>query len=339
MFHPIAWLTWLVGAMAPALLTRNPLILTVLLLVTAVVYNALGARSPLAGGWASLVRLALVLWGFSLVFDGLTNHFGATPLIVLPREWPIVGGPITAEALLFGLSSGLALASLVLIFATFNAVADHYRLLRMVPAAFYHAAVVAAIALTFVPQTVASLQDIREAQTLRGHRFRGLRDLLPLFLPLLSSGLERAIQLAESMEARGFAHTDAPLPGAGTRLGLVAGALSCGAGAFVGAYFPAERAAGLVLLLGGAGLLAGGLWRLGQGVRRSRYRRLHWQRRDSLVATAGGLVAGAFVATALLAPARLAFDPYPRATWPPFDPLVGLALLPLLAPIVKGVNS
>jgi len=75
--------------------------------------------------------------------------------------------------------SGLALASLVLVFATFNTVVDHYRLLRMVPAAFYHAAVVAAIALTFVPQMVASLQDIREAQALRGHRFRGLRDLLP----------------------------------------------------------------------------------------------------------------------------------------------------------------
>jgi energy-coupling factor transport system permease protein len=335
MFHPVAWLLWLVSAATPALLTRNPLILTVLLLVTLVVYNTLGTRSPVAGGWGSLIRLALVLWGFSLVFDGLTNHFGATPLVVLPREWPVVGGPITAEALLFGLGSGLALASLILIFATFNAVADHYRLLRMVPAAFYHAAVVAAIALTFVPQTVASLQDIRDAQTLRGHRFRGLRDLLPLFLPLLSSGLERAIQLAESMEARGFAHAEATQPSFGVRIGLAAGTLGCGAGAFVGAYFPGERSVGLGLLLGSAGLLGYGLWRLGQGVERSRYRRLHWRHQDTLIAAASGLVALVFVATALLAPARLAFDPYPRATWPTFDPLVGLALLPLLAPIVK----
>ena len=74
----------------------------------------------------------------------------------------------------------------------------------MTPAFIYQMGVVSAIAVGFVPQMVAAWQTIREAQQVRGHRVRGLRDLLPLIMPLLITALERAMQLAESMEARGF---------------------------------------------------------------------------------------------------------------------------------------
>ncbi|HOA92648.1 MAG TPA: acetate--CoA ligase family protein, partial [Quisquiliibacterium sp.] len=68
----------------------------------------------------------------------------------------------------------------------------------------HQAGVVSSIALTFVPQLIVSARDIREAQRIRGHRFRGRRDMLPLIVPLLTMALERAIGLAESMESRGF---------------------------------------------------------------------------------------------------------------------------------------
>ena len=40
---------------------------------------------------------------------------------------------------------------------------------------------------------------------MRGNRMQGLRSWLPLFLPLLVGGIERSLQLAEAMTARGFA--------------------------------------------------------------------------------------------------------------------------------------
>jgi len=293
----------------------------------------------------TFIRISLILWGFTIAFDTLTAHYGETPLLHLPHQWPVVGGPITLEAFLFGIISGMALVALVLVFATFNAVVDHYQLLRWVPASLYQAGVVTSIALTFVPQTVASLQEIREAQTLRGHRFRGVRDLLPLLVPLLTSGLERAIQLAESMEARGFGHLStgaeehalphlcpsAPLL---NRAGLVVALLGVCAGLFAHEYFAALRLLALAVVAASLGMLVAVLRRMGRGVARSRYRHQPWQRRDTAVAVACALVLLAFGAVWVLRPGLLAYEPYPRATWPSFEPLVALSLLPLLTPAV-----
>ena len=63
---------------------------------------------------------------------------------------------------------------------------------------------VTSIAITFVPQTVTRFTEIREAQALRGHRVRRIGDLLPLIIPLLAGGMERSMDLAEAMEARGY---------------------------------------------------------------------------------------------------------------------------------------
>ena len=201
-FHPFAWLAWLAAAALPALSTRNPLYLSLTLLAVAVVYAALGRRSPLAQSWGAFVRFSVMLWLLSIPFTALTSHYGTIVLFRLPAAWPIIGGPITLEAMLYGLTGGLALVTLLLIFAAFNVAVDQARLLRMTPGFIHGAGVVTGIAVAFVPQMVTSWQAIREAQQVRGHKVRGVRDVLPLVMPLLVTALERAMQLAESMEAR-----------------------------------------------------------------------------------------------------------------------------------------
>src|SRR4030065_1354430 len=78
-------------------------------------------------------------------------------------------------------------------------------LLRLIRRAFFPVAVVTSIAVTYLPTTLRQFQQIREAQAVRGHQVRSLRDWLPLLMPLLVGGLEHAMQLAEAMTARGFA--------------------------------------------------------------------------------------------------------------------------------------
>ena len=107
-FHPFAWLAWLAAAALPALSTRNPLYLSLTLLAVAVVYAALGRRSPLAQSWSAFVRFSALLWLLSIPFTALTAHYGTIVLFRLPATWPIVGGPITLEAMLYGLTGGLA---------------------------------------------------------------------------------------------------------------------------------------------------------------------------------------------------------------------------------------
>ncbi|MEA3345077.1 MAG: energy-coupling factor transporter transmembrane component T [Chloroflexota bacterium] len=346
MYHTTTWLLWLLAALLPTMLTRNPLYLIILLLAVAVAYGTIGRSSPLATSWDLFLRVGLSLAAFSTLINPLTVHYGDTVLLTLPHLLVRVGGiplelggRITLEALMYGLVNGLSLMAVLLIFATFNVLVDHHQLLRSIPTFLHQTGVVLSISITFVPQMMASLREIREAQIIRGHRFRGIRDLPPLFMPLLTSGLEQAIQLAESMEARGFGGDISPSRRkqglarkaliALSLFGLLSGMFWCG-------YLPTARWIGIALGASGFLLLTWTLRSLGRRVRRSRYRRELWRRRDTLVSAASLASLALFTLFRLLDGSALAFSPYPHLTPPAFNPLIGLASLAPVAPVLTA---
>jgi len=335
-FHPVAWLAWLAAAALPALTTRNPLYLALVLLAAGTDFIALGQRSETAQGWAALVRLGALLWLLTIPFTMLTNHYGQIVLFTLPESWPVIGGPITLESLLYGLTGGLALISLLLAFAVFNLAVDQARLLRMAPAFVYQSGVVAAIAVAFVPQMAASWQSIREAQQVRGHRFRGVRDLLPLILPLLITALERAVQLAESMEARGFGGVQtaaAPRDRLAVQATVLVGLALAGLGLAGLGFWPQHRTPVLAVAALGLALLAWSFWRQGKRVSRTSYRRWYWGRGDRVVLVTGLLAASAWVTVLIARSEWLFYYPYPPySPWPSFQPILGAAILLLAVP-------
>jgi energy-coupling factor transport system permease protein len=58
--------------------------------------------------------------------------------------------------------------------------------------------------LNLVPAVAASFVQVTEAQRLRGWRPRGPRSWSEIVVPVVLTSVEGSIQLAESMEARGF---------------------------------------------------------------------------------------------------------------------------------------
>jgi energy-coupling factor transport system permease protein len=336
MFHTWSLVAWLAAAAVPAFTLRNPLYLALVLGATWIVYTSLGRTSPVGTSWGSFVRIGLFFFLLTVPFNALSIHQGHITLFRLPARWPIVGGAITLEAVIAGAVSGLSLLTILMVFAAFNAVVDHYQLLRSTPAFLFQAGVVVSIAITFVPQMVLSAKEIRQAQRIRGHRFRGVRDLLPLVLPLLGNGLERAIQLAESMEARGFAGavaTSTARRDTLIRVGTLGGLLSVLAGLFVATYQPALQVMGWSLaFLGAAGLLV--IFRAqGSHVRRTRYRQTPWQPRDTLLALGSAAILALVIAAKLTMPESLVYSPYPPyPLLPPFEPLIGAGLLLLVLP-------
>ncbi|MTA02177.1 MAG: hypothetical protein F2578_02455, partial [Actinobacteria bacterium] len=75
------------------------------------------------------------------------------------------------------------------------------KLLRTLPASVYQISVALTIATSILPQFIASVARIREAQFLRN----GLRPrLTSIAVPLLEESLTRSAHLAESMESRGY---------------------------------------------------------------------------------------------------------------------------------------
>jgi energy-coupling factor transport system permease protein len=347
MYHTITWMLWLTAALLPAMLTRNPLYLVTLLLAVAVTYSTIGRLSPTATSWGVFLKAGLALATLSVLFNVLTVHYGETVIFTLPRltlrigrvPFLDLGGKTTLESLAYGLTSGLSLVAILLIFATFNVLVDHHRLLRRTPAFLYQTGMIASIAIAFVPQMVSSLQDIREAQAVRGHRFRGVRDLLPLFVPLLTTGLERAIQLAESMEARGFGSLQqARSRGRQVQQRVLIAIALFGllAAAFCQGYYTKRPWVGVLLALGSGAVLLGTLLIMGRGVKRSRYRRELWRRRDAVVSTVSIISCAIVAGLWLYDPPALLFYPYPRFSFPEFNPVVGLALLAVVTPVLSA---
>ena len=199
-------------------------------------------------------------------------------------------------------------------------------LVKLTPKALNDLGVVLLVSLTYIPQTQRQLTQVREAQAIRGYQPAGVRGWRPILLPLLIGGLERAMGLAEAMVARGFGATRSTGRPVWLQVGLtvgLAGALS----GWVAALWLGWP--GWLLLGAGSALIFAIIWRMGRDVVRSQYRPQRWTLADSWLLLAA---AGPVLIFALYQP-NLGYNPYPRLTWPPFDPFVGFVLLLLAAPL------
>jgi len=207
---PISWLVWAIACTLVVATTRNPFYVLLVTLCAGAAYRAArGVRPDTDARWSLVLRAAWTLTTIAILFNTLTVHAGDRALFMLPRDLPLVGavigGSVTLNALLYGVISALALGTLILVFAALNAAVGYEELLRLLPRPLTGLGVTMTVALGFLPQTIAALGEVREAQAVRGHSpGRGLRDLPTLVVPVLALGLERAIALAEAMAARGF---------------------------------------------------------------------------------------------------------------------------------------
>ena len=137
----------------------------------------------------------------------LPGHVIVTlPQVPLPSwaQGVSIGGPVTVEAVLGAAVEGMRLAVILVCFGAANSLANPYRLLRCLPAVLYEAGVAVTVSLAFVPEVVIALAAVRDARRLRGRPVRGVAGLRGMAVPVLESALDRSLQLASSMDARGY---------------------------------------------------------------------------------------------------------------------------------------
>jgi energy-coupling factor transport system permease protein len=316
-----AWAAWVIAASLPAMLSRNPLYLIAALLAVAIVRAQLGDgdrnRALPIGRFGLTVIVLATLW------NALTVHYGETVVVRLPAPLPIIGGSITLEAAIFGLTNGLAVWLLFAAFGTFNAAVTPYQILSLAPRALRHAGLIVSIALAFFPQALRTAHEVREAQAVRGHRPRHLRDLLATFVPLLLNSLENAAQIAEAMEARGYGHS-------GSRRSVI-GWMGLMIGLLIQLYWRDSIAGWIVIAISLGWLAVSGRG----GVQVTRYRRERWSAADTLVGLASIVPIGVMLAVGAKDPAALAYYPYPRLTLPPLDAPIVAAMLALVVPALR----
>ena len=329
-FEARAWLVWLLAGGLLAIMVSNPLYLVLLLLLSRVVEFAcapVGSRGWRLPFW----RIAAVILLFSTLFNMLTAHIGQTVLLELPAAWPLIGGALNLEAAVFGFVNGLRLITLLSFFLAFNTIVPVSELTNLAPRALHELGLVMLIAVTYIPETLRQFRRIRDAQAIRGHELRGLRTLRPLVVPLLVGGLERALNLAETMVARGYGATSPVAIPAGPRLLMLGGLLFALGGALRLAWGGEDG----WLLLGAAAAVIAWAYHLLSGLSpRTHYRPRRWSTADTLV------VFGALVACLPLLPTwrpvrqSLFFNPYPQLMWPLFNVGWGLLLFGLATPAI-----
>jgi len=347
LLHPAAWWAWAIGLAMAASRTTNPLLLGLVVAVAGFVVASrreLGSASP----FGAFLRLGLFVIAMRVVFAALLGGGvpGTTVLFTLP-EVPLpagtggvrLGGPVTLEGVLAAAYDGARLAAVLACIGAANALASPRRLLRYVPATLYEVGTALVVALTYAPQLVEDAKRVRSARRLRGHDGRGPRELARLAVPVLDSALERSLDLAASMESRGYGrsvHRDAGSRRKATALTLIG---LCGVVAGVYGMLDGGSAPllGLPLLLAGSAAAAASLAVGARREPRSRYRPDPWAAPEWVVLLSGA-AAGAFVLVAAQrAVPGIVLQTSP-AVWPtlPWLPALGvlIGLLPAwLAPL------
>jgi energy-coupling factor transport system permease protein len=216
-----------------------------------------------------------------------------------------------------------------------NSIVPSRDLVRLVPSAFQDLAVVVMIAVTYVPETSRHLRRIRQAQAIRGHRPRGLKDWRPLIIPLLVGGLERAMKLSEAMVARGQVSEQSVENRAPDKVLLITGLLLALAGWMAAMLWGASGY--LMLALGGL-ILSMLLVRRGKSKRRTSFVAVQWSAFDTiLVISSMAALALVIVPWPVLGRAALSYAPYPALHLPKFQPIVAIAFMLLSFPIFLAV--
>jgi energy-coupling factor transport system permease protein len=196
----------LLGALAVAAFLVDRVAVLVLL---ASVLLAVCLRAP-RGRRRIYLLGTLISAGGVFVLTPFFETLGSHPLWTGPVV-PVLGQlDVTWEELVSAAENALRLACVGLAFAAYALLLDHDRLLSA--ARFARPA---ALATRLLPTLERDASGFVEALRGRGVEVAGLRGRAALLSPLLASSLERGLNLAEAMEARGYGRpgrTSVPAP-------------------------------------------------------------------------------------------------------------------------------
>jgi energy-coupling factor transporter transmembrane protein EcfT len=189
------------------------------------VLAAAGGAALLARHVESVAVLAAVLLAVCLradvhrrapyIFGAVAMGAGVfllSPLLALEGSNVLWSGPsapvigridVTSEEIWIAALNGLRLTAVALAFSAYALLVDHDRLVaaaRFAP----RSALAVALATRLVPSLERDASGLRDAVRGRGIEVTGVRGHARLLSPLVAGSLERASNLAEAMEARGF---------------------------------------------------------------------------------------------------------------------------------------
>lgn len=200
--HPLSAFVFFGFAFVLSMVASHPLLLAVGFL-TGLMYDVKLCGKKAASYFGKLILPMTVLIA---LFNALFSHYGVTVLYKLPN-----GNSITLEALVYGFVFALRIASALLWLDCFNEVVTSDKFLFLFGRVSPRTALVLSMVLRFIPLVRAQSEEIARAEKgvgnapTGGHFFAKLRQGARRLSVLISWTLEKGIDTADSMRARGYA--------------------------------------------------------------------------------------------------------------------------------------
>jgi energy-coupling factor transport system permease protein len=196
---PGAAVAYLGAILAVAFLYSNPLVLVAAGAAATIAGLLAGARSAVRAGLGLGLSLAVLM----VVVNALVTSRGETVLARL-GHWPLLGRvDVTLEAIVAGVSYGLVAAASIVAFAVYSACVDPDRVLRALRPLAGRSALTATLVSRLVPVAAADAGRLRDAAALRGPGAAAVGKA-PLARRLLAGSLDRAVDVAATLELRGY---------------------------------------------------------------------------------------------------------------------------------------
>ena len=199
---PGAAVAYLGALVAVAFLYSSPIVLAAVGIAAALAGILAGAR----GAVRAAIRLGLAIALPIVVVNALVVNRGETVLARL-GEWPLLGQVnVTAEAIADGAVFGLRAVVVMIAFAVYSACVDPDRVLRALRPVAGRSALTATLISRLVPVAAADAARLRDAGRLRGPAAAPL-GRAALIRRLLAGSLDRAVDVAATLELRGYSLT------------------------------------------------------------------------------------------------------------------------------------
>jgi energy-coupling factor transport system permease protein len=193
---------WALALMAAAILLSHPLALLALLGGLLVAARGAGVGHEVARA----LRVALLVAIPIVLVNVLVSREGLTVFARVGDLGPFGQGNLTVEALAFGAVVALQVATVILAATLASLAVDPDELLRIVRRLSFRSALTASLAVRMIPLLAADVQRLADAQRTRPPgSTRGSHARLAIVAAVLGGSLDRAMDVAATLEVRGFA--------------------------------------------------------------------------------------------------------------------------------------
>ncbi len=199
-----AWVgaLWALALASAALLLYHPLTLAAL---TVAILGA-GAGAGVGRELVRALRTAAIVALPIVAVNVLVSRDGLTVFARLGDLGPFGQGNLTVEAVIYGAVIALKLTLLILISMLASLAVDPDELLKIFRRLSFRSALTASLATRMVPVLGADAVRLAEAQRTRpGGAPRGARGRVALIAAMVGGSLDRAMDVAATLELRGFA--------------------------------------------------------------------------------------------------------------------------------------